>query len=1313
MMRFSSSSFQSTELLNSSSSNLLTNLSSSFYLPTTNRRRRHYLRNSHMYHPNYIIFLVLLLLTSFTSIVNSRETQQPPSIFKGPGYEQLFQVTNFGSEKSDKPFSLECEASGIPEPRYFWKKNGVEFDYVAYDQRITQQPKRGTLVFGKPDSVDEGLYQCFAKNDHGTSLSNAVFLRKAELDSFTNTQTEHIDVEEGQPLSLECNPPTGYPKPLLHWVIYGSSSTIDSINSSRLTVDPEGRLHFSNVTRQDQLNNADYACSVLNQIMSVFKIGRRFDLRVKHADSSSQISHPPIIHYVSPPNIPAIKGKPLDLHCIYGGTPLPSITWRRRSGSIEDNKYSFLNFGKTLRIASVEFKDEDIFECTASNGIGRQQTHAMEVTVQAAPYWRKSPSNTDAPENEVVKFECDADGNPKPKLAWFRNGVPLENVSADPRRTLEGNILTIHNLTKKDTAVFQCNASNTHGYAFKDFYLNVIALPPEFIDKPDEVTETVITANVLIKCKVFGAPKPEIKWMRNGISLTGGRYEILPDGLRINDVTGNDQGEYECKAKNRFGEDQAKGRLEVKQKTRITESPTNIEVQAGKTAVFRCNADADPSLVLEIIWSFKNVEIDFSLNQRMTKTVSNSLSIGRTIELDSGVYSCTARTKLDNATAEATLTVQDVPTPPKITNIQCNNLLAKVEWVSTGDRRAPILYYRIQYKTDFQETWEYNANEIPVPENSITVQMTPNSNYTFRLIAENKIGPSEPSAPSEPCKTQQDVPFSNPNNVQGHGNTPNNLIISWTAMTQSEHHAPGFFYKVFWKRSDLENEPWNHKTINDWTQTKLVIDNTPTFKPYRIKVEAHNSRGQSLLQANEIIGWSGENRPTDAPKNLINIPPVESKSSIFKWEPVSLESIRGHFKGYKIQTWTAEESEDQCKEVNVPSNVTHVRVEALKPNSLNYVQVLAYNQQYNGPASNRVEVRTPEGVPGPVAEIGAVPMGSSALLVYWEKPVEINGELLGYSVFYEEMKGTRVESKTERKPRPNESQTRVKLGHLKPDTKYRITVQARTKPGLGEPNFIEKETRNDRDQISAPGIPKFHLSRLPYDNGKVVVRVTWLPNIESGRPGSDFFVQYRKKGEQNFQSTPVSDSLDPIPIEGLELGETYEFRVVSQDGEHTSASEMEEVTTSGIGGYEVAEGSTSHFNKSDWFIGMICAISLAILSAIMVCIVKRNRGGKYTVQDKEQRYGRNPLDYHNDSGGFEEFSPKSVDVRNPFQESNVSYNGDDYDDESYEGNDNDTSKFEEDGSFIGEYSRRNSYLKTRKSAAELHNQQNVGNPTFV
>lgn len=58
-------------------------------------------------------------------------------------------------------------------------KNGQEFEYVSYDKRISQQPKRGTLVFSKPEIVDEGLYQCFATNRYGTSVSNAVFLRRA------------------------------------------------------------------------------------------------------------------------------------------------------------------------------------------------------------------------------------------------------------------------------------------------------------------------------------------------------------------------------------------------------------------------------------------------------------------------------------------------------------------------------------------------------------------------------------------------------------------------------------------------------------------------------------------------------------------------------------------------------------------------------------------------------------------------------------------------------------------------------------------------------------------------------------------------------------------------------------------------------------------------------------------------------------------------------------------------------------------------------------------------------------------------------
>lgn len=73
-----------------------------------------------------------------------------------------------------------------------------------------------------------------------------------------------------------------------------------------------------------------------------------------------------------------------------------------------------------------------------------------------------------------------------------------------------------------------------------------------------------------------------------------------------------------------------------------------------------------------------------------------------------------------------------------------------------------------------------------------------------------------------------------------------------------EHNAPDFFYKAFWKRDDVAQHQWNQEQIIDWRQNELVINNQPTFKRYRIKVEAHNRRGQANSAAEEVIGYSGE-----------------------------------------------------------------------------------------------------------------------------------------------------------------------------------------------------------------------------------------------------------------------------------------------------------------------------------------------------------------------------------------------------------------------------------------------------------------------
>ncbi|KAG0443888.1 hypothetical protein HPB47_014415, partial [Ixodes persulcatus] len=106
-------------------------------------------------------------------------------------------------EEEARPFLLECEAAGNPEPTYQWTKNGIEFNHVAHDTRISQMPNRGTLVFTKPEDMDEGLYQCWATNIHGTAVSSASIVRKsgdAARGIVENAIADYHDIIHARPL---------------------------------------------------------------------------------------------------------------------------------------------------------------------------------------------------------------------------------------------------------------------------------------------------------------------------------------------------------------------------------------------------------------------------------------------------------------------------------------------------------------------------------------------------------------------------------------------------------------------------------------------------------------------------------------------------------------------------------------------------------------------------------------------------------------------------------------------------------------------------------------------------------------------------------------------------------------------------------------------------------------------------------------------------------------------------------------------------------------------------------------------------------
>jgi len=121
--------------------------------------------------------------------------------------------------------------------------------------------------------------------------------------------------------------------------------------------------------------------------------------------------------------------------------------------------------------------------------------------------------------------------------------------------------------------------------------------------------------------------------------------------------------------------------------------------------------------------------------------------------------------------------------------------------------------------------------------------------------------------------------------------------------------------------------------------------------------------------------------------------------------------------------------------------------------------------------------------------------------------------------------------------------------------------------------------------------------------------------------------------ETQFKSSEEELNQDSIVVGGLDPEYTYDFRVVAVDGDHETPSETIPVYTypgPGKGGLNQQPMATS-----GWFIGMMLAVVFLILCCVVVCLIKRNRGGKYAVQESEERQGRrDPYD----DGGFPEYT---------------------------------------------------------------------------
>ncbi|XP_067287545.1 neurofascin homolog (chicken) a isoform X14 [Pseudorasbora parva] len=1139
-----------------------------------------------------VLSIILLLSKEAAPIEVPLDLKQPPTIVKQS-------LKDYIVDPRDN-IIIECEAKGNPVPTFQWRRNGKFFN-VGKDPRVTMRSRSGTLEIrssGKPEDY-EGEYQCFSSNDFGTAISNKILLRVSKSPLWPKEVLEPVVVREGASLVLPCNPPPGLPPPETFWM---DSYIMPIAQDKRVSMGLNGDLFFSNVLAKDA--NSDYSCNARFEFTHTIQQKNPYTLKVltKEPYNDTFLNSTDLYGarnvpetqptFLSPKGLSSskmvLRGEQLLLECIAAGVPTPSINWFKRGGDLPAKKVKFGNFNKTLRILNVSEEDSGGYTCMASNKIGSIR-HSVEVQVKAAPYWLDKPTNLVLAPDENGRLVCRANGNPKPTIQWLVNGEPIESSLPNPNQQVLGDTIMFHSVQIGGSAVYQCNASNEHGYLLANAFVSILDMAPRMLGPKNQLIKVIENNRTFLDCPFFGSPFPLLRWFKNGLGsgLDGGHYKLYHNGtLEINQARPEDQGTYTCVASNMLGKMENQVRLEVKEPTRIVRAPEPVTQPRGSTVRFDCRVKHDSSLPATVTWLKDDKPLSFGWMSRFKKD-DESLTIYNVYPEDGGTYTCTAKTEIDEDSTSARLTVIDRPDPPQDLELSDPSARSvRLTWVPGNENNSPVTHFLVQFEEDRWEPGKWqNLSIYDGNLNSVNLQLSPFVNYQFRVIAINAVGQSQPSHPSSRYQTSGAPPEVIPSGLKGWGSKKNNMEITWQALQNIERNGPNLRYVVSWRRKDTEEE-WNNITT---TKAKHIIHNTDTYVPYEIKIQAVNDFGHSS-ESNIVIGYSGEDKPSAAPTEL-RVSKINSTKVNVHWVPVDPNTVNGEFKEYKLYYWR-EASLIKGLKVNKtklhkgffttaehPSGI----LTELFPYSKYKMYMVVANREHEGPQSNTVEFYTKEGEPG-APKYFRIQRHTDVVHLKWDKPQEPNGILIGYTLQYHTVNGTQVGERKFQHFLPNVTEYSMNLPHRL--TRFKFYLAARTQVGAGEVYAVES--------------PHF-------------------------------------------------------------ANEAYK--------------EQEDIATQG------------------WFIGLMCAVALLVLILLIVCFIKRSRGGKYPVREKKD-LPLDPVDHKDQDGSFDyqnenrSLERESSDEDNkPLQGSQTSLDGNvkESDDSLVDYGEGGDGQFNEDGSFIGQY----------------------------
>lgn len=1007
---------------------------------------------------------------------------------------------------------LSCLAGGSWPLEYRWSLNS---------SNITDWSPNYRLSMASMQRSDAGVYQCWVRNRMGAVLHWKTLVHVAFLGNYSG-EDQRKTVTQGRATILSPPPVASYPQPVVTW--YKDGQKI--IPNNRLAITLDNQLVVLATTTSDA---GRYHADAVNELTGESTSSPA--IYVSISDPDTELVAPIIV--VSPKDTTVVSGRTATLECLANARPVENLllTWKRDGRRI--------GAGSRLQLTAPDSSDSGTYICEAalSNSTTRPVEARAHLTVIAPPTLAMQPKNRIIGDLERnVEIPCVATGVPQPRMEWFKDTVPLSKLANPRYKVTMATGLTVRRVQPGDGGVFQCVARNAAGETLAYTQLLVSSVAPLFSLLPED--QTVTEGNTAVfRCQTSGAPRPAITWRRGTQVLASGsvqipRFSLLQSGsLQIQPISSQDSGEYTCFASNSESTINSTATLTVLNRTVISESPSDLRVIKGTTAVLRCSATHDPRVNVSYRWERGGAVVLSSSGGRVAVR-QGSLTIGQTWSGDIGDYTCTVVSAAGNDSQTARLEVIELPHSPRSLTARLNDTDSRsvlLSWLRPFDGNSPLLHYLLELSEN-NSPWKVYLSEVDPTVSNITVGgLTPARTYQFRLCAVNQVGRGQYSSETHRLMLREEAPSAPPKNIVASGRTNQSIMVQWQPPPEPQLNGVLRGYMLRYRLAGLPGD-YQEKNITSPETNYCLLKDLIIWTQYQIQVAAYTGAGLGIYSS-PVTEYTLQGVPT-APPQEVEVVAVNSTTMRFTWSPPPQQFINGINQGYKLMVWPETFPEDVTVVTitpDYPASRHTGLVSGLSKFTWYYGSALCFTTPGDGPRSPPALLQTHQDVPGPVRQLTFSEILDTSLKVSWAEPEDKNGIITGYVLRWEVFG---AESSAQEKAMSN-STLQYHLSGLTSTTTYSLQVAALTAAGRGA---VTSSTISTGVPPELPGAPSnlvisnisprtVTLRFRPGSDGKTAIS-TWIIEgqivHEDGRE-EPWKVLYQEENQPDTDSVQIPD----------------------------------------------------------------------------------------------------------------------------------------------------------------------------------------------